>query len=371
MTFTLEDFTNINAKLKQIRACNQQLLDDATVTESANEDQGVKGLFGLTKKAKPPAHHTEHHVSHSKPKLVNAPTPHFDKDARYVQHPEGKLQRYGYHVYIHPETDGTHKVTAGRNNTLMANGLSLEDAKKAAEHVVRHIDRTSGVEVKKVAAATINEYIDSPVLTTIIESNTVPQEVKASGEIYLEKEQVPPQLRGSYTGSKFKVKVTDSMSIPIDAGLWSSGSKDTYLIIRLADGKAISPPGQSSSPFSGTRQEVPVKLEPGIAVVEHTIFRGKDLGLTFYVHPSDVAKLLPDNSTNDLSDDEKLVLHCIKSFTSSYRKQEFSRLSNKSEKVWNNLLDDLKAKGLVAKNGSITMSGKNAIINYHPPLQYT
>ena len=52
-------------------------------------------------------------------------------------------------------------------------------------------------------------------------------------------------------------------------------------------------------------------------MVEHTIFCGKDHGLTFYVHPDSAAKLLPSESV-ELTPNQKLVLNATASLKSSY-----------------------------------------------------
>src|SRR5215510_7328144 len=123
--------------------------------------------------------------------------------------------------------------------------------------------------------------------------------------IHLDPAMVPAGLRGAYTGKTFKARVCEQMTIPMTAGLWDGGSRDTYRMVRLEDGATIEPVNHNAAPTS-ERHDVVVKLEPGIAVIEHTIFCGKDMGLTFYVHPDNAAKLLP--APVELTDHEKTVL---------------------------------------------------------------
>jgi hypothetical protein len=134
--------------------------------------------------------------------------------------------------------------------------------------------------------------------------------------IYLEPAQVPNHLRGTYTGKAFKVIICESMAIPFDAGLWSGGSRDTYTLIRLSDGATLAFPEQSSAPWSASRQERKVDLEPGIAVKNRTIFCGKDMGITFYLHPNDAAKMLP--APVELTEHEAIVLEATARYKSSY-----------------------------------------------------
>src|SRR5208282_5018879 len=111
--------------------------------------------------------------------------------------------------------------------------------------------------------------------------------------IYLDSKDVPQYLRDGYTGKKFKAVVTDSITVPQDAGVWGGGSRDTYRFVELATGRSVPSPCQQSAPWSQERQEFNSPLPAGIAMVEHSMFCGKDMGLTFYVHPDSAAKLLP------------------------------------------------------------------------------
>ncbi len=175
--------------------------------------------------------------------------------------------------------------------------------------------------------------------------------------IHLNLNDVPSQLRGSYTGRKFKAIVTDKVTIPMDAGLWSDGSRDTFTIVRLADGRELPASDDFSAPTSG-RQERTVTLEPGIAVVCHAIFNGVDSGLTFYVHPDDAAKMLPAPA-EELTDIERKVLNIIGGIKSSYRKQEAEN-EGISDADYETARQSLFQKGLIDKKGAITVAGKNA-----------
>lgn len=226
--------------------------------------------------------------------------------------------------------------------------------------------------------------------------------------IHLELGQVPATLKGGYSGKKFKAIVTESIRVPIDAGLWSGGSRDTYSFVELATGRSVPSPAQSSAPWSGERQEFDSPLPVGIVMVEHSIFCGKDMGLTFYVHPQNSGKFLPPPAV--LSDHEKLVLEATRSLKASYagkdryenakpygamseserderlarvqgildtkgdvklksgkyaseRLLELERINTffPSRAEWDAAKDSLIAKGLLNKAGAITVAGRNAI----------
>lgn len=109
---------------------------------------------------------------------------------------------------------------------------------------------------------------------------------------------LPKNLRtiDGYQGRTWCAEVCTEVTIPSDAGLWSGGSRDQYFYLRLSDGATVMA-SSAAAPWSMERVDNTVRLAPGYAVVEHTIFCGKDLGLRFYVHPDDVARLLPQNTT--------------------------------------------------------------------------
>ncbi len=189
--------------------------------------------------------------------------------------------------------------------------------------------------------------------------------------IYLEENQVPSNLKGSYTGKKFKAIVCESMTIPSDAGLWQEGSRDTYLVIHLTDGKTVEPINHNASPWNESRQDTKINLDPNVAVVQHTIFCGKDSGLTFYVHPLNT--FLPKTSAmGELSDHEKMVLEATCSLKSSYGGKDRYEMSLDNAKwsedkgtnfpsreQWNLAKDSLMEKGLLDKRGAVTVKGRN------------
>jgi len=189
---------------------------------------------------------------------------------------------------------------------------------------------------------------------------------------YLEPAMIPAQLRGDYTGKKFKAISCETMTVPASAGLWSGGSRDYYKAIELATGKAIPLEGQSLAPWDN-RSANTITLKPGYAIIEHTIFCGKDLGLTFYMHPENIAALLP--APIELTEIEKLVLTTTRNYKSSYNgrdrydmaKDDASYKQNKIAPVfptraeWEGVKETLAEKGFLTKAGAITPKGRNAI----------
>lgn len=185
--------------------------------------------------------------------------------------------------------------------------------------------------------------------------------------IHLDGAMVPASLRGAYTGKMFEAIVCESMTIPMDAGLWSGGSRDVFKVVRLADGAEVPAVNHNAAPWDA-QHDVPVTLVPGVAVVRHTMFCGKDLGLTFYVHPDNAAKLLP--APVELTAFEAIVLRATSHYKSSYAGRDRYDMAKgdsrdgspyPTREEWNTAKARLIVAGLLNKAGAITPAGRNAV----------
>jgi hypothetical protein len=192
-------------------------------------------------------------------------------------------------------------------------------------------------------------------------------------KIYLEPDKVPLHLRGGYTGKKFAVEVTEIAFIPADAGTWSGGTRDTYRAIRLSDGAGVKLTDTVSAPWDDCRKDQRFVLTPGLAIVRHTMFCGKDMGLTFYLNPSDAAPMLPAPA-DGLSRVEQMVLDYTAGRKSSYNgkdRYEMARddwrhgyMTDKPEvfptrEVWDAAKVSLASRLYLNKAGAITPAGRN------------
>jgi hypothetical protein len=192
--------------------------------------------------------------------------------------------------------------------------------------------------------------------------------------IYLEPNKIPAHLRGSYNGKKFKAEIVTEVTIPSHAGLWDGGSRDTFQLIHLETGKAVQASDNMSAPWNPARKDQTITLQPGFAVVEHSQFCGKDMGLTFYIHPDNAAKLLSAPPAK-LTQHESIVLAATVSYKSSYngrdryaiaqatwnypwRNQDKTAFPTRDE--WNAAKESLYSKGLLNKAGAVTPAGRNA-----------
>ena len=117
-----------------------------------------------------------------------------------------------------------------------------------------------------------------------------------------------------YTGKKFQIEVS---SFPIDVrSYWEGGSRSYYTFLRLDTLAIMSIPQQSAFDKQVVGADS-VNLIPGMVCVKHTIFCGKDAGITIYVHSDNAPRLLPVN-TVEITDHEKVVLLYTRSLKSSY-----------------------------------------------------
>ena len=176
---------------------------------------------------------------------------------------------------------------------------------------------------------------------------------------HLAKNEVPEFLRGAYTGSKFRAEPVTSVTIRSDAGLWQGGSRDFYYAIDLQTGRKVALPGQDGAPWDASRETRTIDLRPGYVIVESSTFCGKHMGLVFFVHPDDIARLVPNNSGAELSETEKRVLRIISGYKSFARNDEFRRAGIELGEA-----DAIKARlvtlGLLTKANAITVKGLNA-----------
>ncbi len=113
-----------------------------------------------------------------------------------------------------------------------------------------------------------------------------------------------------YTGTKARIRV---FAGPMRVNsYWDSGSRDYFTLVQLADVRSLGLP--TSHPCFDRRpngQPMGIlklrKLPLGVVLVEHSIFCGRDMGITVHVRPDDPNRLaLPD--APQLTDDERIVL---------------------------------------------------------------
>jgi hypothetical protein len=109
-----------------------------------------------------------------------------------------------------------------------------------------------------------------------------------------------------------------------------------------------------------------VNLPAGFVCVQHSIFCGKDTGVTIHVHPDNAPLLLPAPEA-ELTEDQKTLLlytRCRKSSyagISDYRFYDANHTKGIGRQNWDSAKAALIASGHLNKAGAITVKGKNAI----------
>lgn len=184
-----------------------------------------------------------------------------------------------------------------------------------------------------------------------------------------------------YRGRKFKI---DNSGHPVGVtSYWDGGSRDYFVAYNLATGKTMPVP-QNGTPFDGgpiAPDGVPVP--PGFLIVEHSIFCGKDSGITFHVNTADLPPFLP--APVELTDDETVVLDATQRYKNTYsgetnlRFKETFRGQSMANGVaqfngkplpfpqvitmsrWETAKSALIARRFLNKAGAITADGRNAV----------
>lgn len=190
--------------------------------------------------------------------------------------------------------------------------------------------------------------------------------------IYLEPSAIPASLRGGYSGRKFKAVVT-SEPVTLSDTYWDGGTRSTYALINLSTGARLPASGKALSPpqFGGAVEPIRVNIPSGFALVKHSIFCGKDTGLTIYVRPENAAHLLP--GPVELTACERAVLEYTRSRKSSYNGQnrfemyvsdqrwKHDGVAVFSAEEWRAAQLALVERKLLSKSFAITPAGRNAV----------
>lgn len=96
-----------------------------------------------------------------------------------------------------------------------------------------------------------------------------------------------------YRGRKFALRARGS--VVLSDLHWSGGTRNQYCAVALDDsGRANAL--QLPAPWFHNAEGAECVIPEGWAVVEHTHYCGKDMGITVHVRPDAVAKLLPNAS---------------------------------------------------------------------------
>lgn len=143
------------------------------------------------------------------------------------------------------------------------------------------------------------------------------------------------------------------------------GSRGFFVGLNLATGEHKTIKGNFGGGF-GAKNPVDIDtgskpLPAGMVVIQGQ--EGNSTYATIVVNPSTMALLISSDAPIELTPQEKSALNMIRSYVSSYRKEEFSRSGLGEYGYTNPIVQSLAAKGLVLASPAgirITTKGKNA-----------
>jgi len=194
--------------------------------------------------------------------------------------------------------------------------------------------------------------------------------------IHVTGDMVAPMVRATfpaYRGKKFQVVAAESVTLQ-DLN-WSGGSRSSYRACTLS-GQALGGTDRFAlmAPWLNPAEGQTLPIVPGACVVQHILFCGEDHGLRLYVHPQDMAPLLPPQE--DLSQLERAIIDATASFKSSYNGRDryssakprpwsgpfhgYSHETFPSREEWSAAAMGLIARGFLDRRGALTIRGRNA-----------
>lgn len=97
--------------------------------------------------------------------------------------------------------------------------------------------------------------------------------------------------RSAFPTRKREVRIVVTEHVTFHGTFWDGGSKNEFVAIKLASGNTATLE-VGSSPWTAIAEGKTVELQPGFAIVEHSVFCGKEMPLTVYLHPSNITEKL-------------------------------------------------------------------------------
>jgi hypothetical protein len=92
-----------------------------------------------------------------------------------------------------------------------------------------------------------------------------------------------------YVGRKIKVEPKNTYFM---TNYWDGGTRNFAVAYHLESGLTKEPTEVTTNPMNKISHGQ-VEIPEGIAIVEHSIYQGKDVGIRIYVNPSNVGRFLP------------------------------------------------------------------------------
>lgn len=176
-----------------------------------------------------------------------------------------------------------------------------------------------------------------------------------------------------YNGHKIDVEISDHPMIL--QSFWDSGNRHNFYCFDMNGNNIPIIVQNAPLPFyNGPKADyIP---SPYKFLIDHSIFSGKDMGLTVYLHPSSImVKSLPAPSRPDIQQNDLFVLTTIKAYKSFARPDAYKRAGFTVAEV-DKIKGRLFQQGYINKAGAITPAGRNIVersfdgLGYQQSFQY-
>jgi len=161
----------------------------------------------------------------------------------------------------------------------------------------------------------------------------------------------------------FKLQVHESGGMNL-ASYWDGGSRDTFMILQLSTMKALVVP-QNGSGYDAFGFGIDLPLPAAdFAVIESSMVRGENLGITIHIHASNATALLPKSES--VSWAEQVVLIATRGLKSSYAGIKDYRFAQANEYLgitrneWDFAKIALIERKLLNAAGALMVDGRNA-----------
>src|ERR1039457_664860 len=168
-----------------------------------------------------------------------------------------------------------------------------------------------------------------------------------------------------YNGRKFSVEpFRGTINL---ASCWDGGSKSDFVFMSLETGKQFVV-AENGSPWSNGGQILQCsELPANVVLVEHRVFCGGEVGITIFVRPDNMAKMITEGTGPEVSRNELIVLAATCSTRNTYggetnlRFKEANRICGTTQEDWDAARALCVQNGLLLKSGAFTDAGRNAI----------
>lgn len=162
----------------------------------------------------------------------------------------------------------------------------------------------------------------------------------------------------NYKGRTYRVEKSNFYLLE---NYWSGGSRKYCALVNRDSLSYSFPKTETTNPMLSQAHQT-IEIPSNHFIIEHTIFRGKDLGIRFISREDELDPVLVENNNVNLTIIEKIVLYCFQ-YKSSYggikNYRKYIAVDIITAEEYDIGLTNLKEKGLVNSRNALTIEGKN------------